>query len=40
MYGRFYEPLKEYKIFCKEIATEANDCKLSDSDKEILRKVG
>ncbi|MBO5387267.1 MAG: hypothetical protein J6A59_03905, partial [Lachnospiraceae bacterium] len=40
IYGRFYEPLKEYKIFCKEIGNEVYGCKLSDRDKDILVQVG
>lgn len=39
MYGRWMEPLKEYRIFCKEVATEENNCIISDRDKEILKAV-
>ena len=38
-YGRWVEPLKEYRIFCKEIANEAHGCVLSDSDKQLLKKI-
>lgn len=39
MYGRWMEPLKEYRIFCKEVATKENNCVISDRDKEILKAV-
>lgn len=39
MYGRWVEPLKEYRIFCKEVATPANSCATTDKDKEILKAV-
>lgn len=39
MYGRWVEPFKEYRIFCKEIATEKYNCAISDKDKDILKTI-
>lgn len=39
MDGRWVNPLKEYKIFCREIATEKYSCVISDKDKDILKTV-
>ena len=39
--GRYYNPYKEYKIISKEIVNNSKyNCKITDKDKEILKKVG